>query len=127
MGLSFALVCLWSTLNNLGIVNSDLPITAMDTLTMDLDPGTLTTILATIYGSLYSNYNSRNYYKAPANFPSSWECSAAQQEACVSQFGGQSVSTFDCNGLCGLCDLCNTRQAAGVPECATRCASGKAK
>ena len=53
--LSFALVWLWSTLNNLGIVNSDLPITAMDTLTMDLDPGTLTpylpiptTILATL-------------------------------------------------------------------------------
>merc|ERR1712086_1221407 len=35
-------------MGNLGIVNSDLPITAMDTLTMDLDPGTLTTILATL-------------------------------------------------------------------------------
>ena len=52
--LSFALVWLWSTLNNLGIVNSDLPITAMDTLTMDLDPGTLTTILATLTTDLFT-------------------------------------------------------------------------
>ena len=55
------------------------------------------------------------------------QCSAAQQQACFSQFGGESALTFDCNGLCGLCDLCNTQQAAGVPECASRCASGKAK
>ena len=55
------------------------------------------------------------------------QCSAAQQQACSSQFGRESALTFDCNGLCGLCDLCNTRQAAGVPECASRCASGKAK
>ena len=34
-------------LNNTGIVNNDLPTTAMDTLTMDLDPGTLTTYLPT--------------------------------------------------------------------------------
>merc|ERR1711956_68254 len=54
MGLSFALVCLWSTLNNLGIVNSDLPITAMDTLTMDLDPGTITTILAILTTDLFT-------------------------------------------------------------------------
>ena len=45
--LSFALVWLWSMLNNTGIVNNDLPTTAMDTLTTDLDPGTLTTYLPT--------------------------------------------------------------------------------
>ena len=51
---------LWSMLNNTGIVNNDLPTTAMDTPTTDLDPGTLTTYL-----SPYSIYNSRNSNYGP--------------------------------------------------------------
>ena len=71
-----------------------------------------------------SNFCLSNFFSISSIAP---QCSAAQQQACSSQFGRESALTFDCNGLCGLCDLCNTQQAAGVPECASRCASGKAK
>ena len=56
------------------------------------------------------------------------QCVEEQKEACRSQFGDLGgASTFTCDGMCGLCDLCTTPQAADVPQCATYCTFGVAK
>merc|ERR1711893_558468 len=54
-------------------------------------------------------------------------CFEGRKQACKVQFGVGEIASYNCEGWCGLCDLCGTPQAANVPECFTFCALGVAK
>ena len=54
-------------------------------------------------------------------------CFEGRKKACKVQFGVGEIASYNCEGWCGLCDLCSTPQAANVPECGTFCAPGVAK
>merc|ERR1712211_120429 len=43
-------------------------------------------------------------------------CFADRCQACKAHFGG-AISSFDCEGQCGLCALCPTVMTANVPGC----------
>ena len=57
---------------------------------------------------------------------SSQQCFPQRIAACQNFYGsyGVPVSAFDCEGQCGLCDLC-AAATEDVPECSTLCARGK--
>ena len=55
------------------------------------------------------------------------QCFEERITACRTQFGEGTISTYNCDGICGLCDLCNTPQTTNVEECSTYCSSGVAK
>ena len=59
-------------------------------------------------------------------FSSFSQCFPQRIEACQNFFGqrGAPVSAFNCEGQCGLCDLCAVATKE-VPECGTICVKGK--
>merc|ERR1712200_232761 len=73
----------------------------------------------------YSNPISKpGVYGVP---PSGDPCFEGRLQACKTQFEVGKIASHNCKGWCGLCDLCNTPQAANVPECGTICTLGVAK
>ena len=54
------------------------------------------------------------------------QCFPQRLAACKNFYGkfGVPVSAFNCEGQCGLCDLCVVATEE-VPECSTLCAKGK--
>ena len=54
-------------------------------------------------------------------------CFPQRLEACKNFLGasGVPVAAFNCEGQCGLCDLCPAA-TTDVPECGTHCVAGKA-
>merc|ERR1712012_1107785 len=66
------------------------------------------------------------YYGLP--YAANGGCFPQRLEACKNFLGasGVPVAAFNCEGQCGLCDLCPAA-TTDVPECGTHCVAGKAK
>merc|ERR1712008_532616 len=94
---------------------------------MDLDPGTLTTILATLSTDLFTpttilattTKHQQTFHRLGNVLPHSKRLVPPNLEDKVFQL---SIVTASVDFV-----TLNTPQAASVPECATRCASGPAK
>merc|ERR1712026_162157 len=67
-----------------------------------------------------ANYAGEKYWSRTGK--NNENCFAQRCEACENFFQGQE-NTFDCEGQCGLCSLCNAATYAIVPNCA-RCKDG---
>ena len=66
-----------------------------------------------------------NHYSAPTVVRGVNQCFPQRCQACRESFSDEPISTYDCEGKCGLCDLClNTPNA--VPDCQRWCTVGQA-
>merc|ERR1712029_470257 len=87
----------------------------------------------TYYNDYYRTYrpvvyggNFNPVYQPIVQRTVSQQCFPQRIAACQNFYGsyGVPVSAFDCEGQCGLCDLC-AAATEDVPECSTLCAKGK--
>merc|ERR1712044_51517 len=84
-------------------------------------------LCAVAMSQAYVYYGYPSYYNiAAAPLAGNTVCSPQQVTACKNFLGATAVpvSAFNCEGQCGLCDLCEVAQEE-VPECRTHCIIGK--